>query len=473
MVFSSITFLLYFLPVFLTLYFFAEIRFKNLVVLFASIFFYSWGAPLFIFVILGTTFIDFHLVKLMYAARRNSVRRLLLVLSVSMNLGLLFYFKYAFFAIDNLNVLLHLAGAHNILWQKVALPIGISFFTFESLTYVVDVYRGVHAPLNKFWNYQLYIILFPKLIAGPIVRYHDIADQIEGRFESESVDKVLSGLYRFIIGLSKKIIIANALGAYADLAFSWGNTLTFGDAWIGILCYTFQIYFDFSGYSDMAIGILRMIGFEIGENFNQPYTANSITDFWRRWHISLGQWMRNYLYIPLGGNQVSSKWRLYFNLWVVFLASGLWHGASWNFVIWGAYHGFWLVMERAFLLKFYERLWNPVRAVITFFIVVIGWVFFRADTLPGAVAYLHRLFTFDTFRIFETNNDLIYGMILAGIFSFMGLMASGRRLISFFYTGQYSNKAAVVLGIACLALLIFDIGAIATKAFNPFIYFRF
>jgi alginate O-acetyltransferase complex protein AlgI len=472
MVFSSITFLLYFLPVFLTLYFLSPIRLKNLLVLLASILFYSWGAPLFIFVILGTTFIDFYLVKLMYNAQRLTVKRILLTLSVCMNLGLLFYFKYALFVIDNINVLLHIAGAHGVVWQKVALPIGISFFTFESLTYVVDVNRGVHAPLKKFWNYQLYIILFPKLIAGPIVRYHDIADQIEGRFETENIDKIISGLYRFIIGLSKKVIIANALGAYADKAFSW-DTLTFGDAWIGIICYTFQIYFDFSGYSDMAIGILKMIGFEIGENFNQPYTANSITDFWRRWHISLGQWMRNYLYIPLGGNQVNSKWRLYFNLWVVFLASGLWHGASWSFVVWGAYHGFWLVMERAFLLKLYEKLWNPIRAVITFFIVVIGWVFFRADTLSTALIYLHHLFAFDTIRIFETNNDLVFGLIAACFFSFLGLTAAGRKVISFFYSGQYNNKAAVTLGIICLALLIFDIGALATKAFNPFIYFRF
>ena len=473
MVFSSIVFLLYFLPVFLTLYFLADVKFKNLIVLFASIFFYSWGAPLFIFVILGTTFIDFYLVKLMYEARQKHFRRLLLVLSVCMNLGLLFYFKYSFFIIENINTLLHLAGTHNIVWEKIALPIGISFFTFESLTYVVDVYRGVHAPLKKFWNYQLYIILFPKLIAGPIVRYHDIADQIEGRFETENIDKVISGLFRFIIGLSKKVLIANSLAVYADTAFKWDHTLTCGSAWIGILCYTFQIYFDFSGYSDMAIGLLRVIGFEIGENFNQPYTANSITDFWRRWHISLGQWMRNYLYIPLGGNQVSSKWRLYFNLWVVFLASGLWHGASWNFVIWGAYHGLWLVLERAFLLKLYEKLWNPIRAAIIFFIVVIGWVFFRAETLSKAVEYLAKLFSFDSLHMFESNNDLPFFMVVACVFSFLGLTGAGRRVISFFYNGQYSNKAATALGFICLALLILDIGSLATKAFNPFIYFRF
>ena len=473
MVFSSIVFLLYFLPLFLTLYFVSGKRYRNAIALLASIAFYSWGAPLFIFVILGTTFVDFYLVKLMHASGKKSTRQLLLALSVGMNLGLLFYFKYAFFFIDNLNALLHLTGRHHILWQKIALPIGISFFTFESLTYVVDVYRGVHAPLKKFWNYQLYIILFPKLIAGPIVRYHDIADQIEGRFNTESIDKILSGLYRFIIGLSKKVIIANTMAVYADMAFRPNaHTLSSASAWVGIVCYTFQIYFDFSGYSDMAIGLLKMIGFSIGENFNQPYAANSITDFWRRWHISLGNWMRNYLYIPLGGNQVPT-WRLYFNLWIVFLASGLWHGASWNFVIWGAYHGCWLVLERSFLLKLYEKIWNPLRAAITFFIVMIGWVFFRAESWTAAISYLQKLFAFNTNDVFELNNNFGFSIALACIFSFIGLAGWGRKLITYFYNGQYRNMAAVLIGIICLALLLYDVGALATESFNPFIYFRF
>lgn len=403
------------------------------------------------------------------------MRKFLLVLSVSMNLGLLFYFKYSFFLIDNLNVLLHIAGTKNIIWEKIALPIGISFFTFESLTYVIDVYRGVHAPLKKFWNYQLYIILFPKLIAGPIVRYHDIADQITDRFSKETIDNKLSGLHRFIIGLSKKVIIANSVAVYADEVFKSDiSDLSTGSAWLGILCYTFQIYFDFSGYSDMAIGILKMIGFDINENFNQPYTANSITDFWRRWHISLGAWMRNYLYIPLGGNRVTSQWRLYFNLWLVFLASGLWHGASWNFVIWGAYHGLWLVVERAFLLKLFARIWNPVRAIITFFIVVIGWVFFRVETLNDALAYLHKLFAFSSGKtILSFTPELIFYFSIAVFFSFIGLTTFGKKLTNSFYKKIYSNKAAAGWGIVCLLLLILDISVLASKGFNPFIYFRF
>ncbi len=411
----------------------------------------------------------------MHHSQKSWQKKLLLTVSVCMNLGLLFYFKYSFFLIDNINEILHIAGQKNIAWEKIALPIGISFFTFESLTYVVDVYRGVHAPLKKFWNYQLYIILFPKLIAGPIVRYHDIADQITDRFEKDGIDNKLAGLYRFILGLSKKVIIANSVAAFADKIFQSDlHQLPTSSAWLGILCYTFQIYFDFSGYSDMAIGILKMLGFNINENFNHPYTANSITDFWRRWHMSLGAWMRNYLYIPLGGNRVTSKWRLYFNLWLVFLASGLWHGASWNFVIWGAYHGLWLVMERSFLLKLYERIWNPVRAILTFFIVVIGWVFFRVDTFDNAWTFLQRLFVFDmSVPKIEFTPELTFYFVLAAFFSFMGLSSFGKNLSARFYKEVYSVKEASVWAFITLVLLILNISFLAAKGFNPFIYFRF
>ena len=321
MVFSSIVFLLYFLPLFLITYFLVDKKYKNLVILFFSIAFYSWGAPKFIFVILGTTFIDFHLVKWMSATESENRRKVLLALSVSVNLGLLLYFKYSNFFIDNVNSLLGLLGGGEIKWTKLLLPIGISFYTFETITYVVDVYRKIHKPLKNFWDYQLYIILFPKLIAGPIVRYHDLADQITDRSHNENNENRLTGFYRFVIGLSKKVIIANHMGLLADTIFVQDYaTMDSYTAWIGILAYTFQIYFDFSGYSDMAIGLAKMIGFKFPENFNNPYTSRSITEFWRRWHITLGAWMRNYLYIPLGGNRVDSNLRKYANLWIVFLA---------------------------------------------------------------------------------------------------------------------------------------------------------
>lgn len=342
MVFSSITFLIFFFPLFMLAYHFIDKQYKNILLLCASIFFYSWGAPKFVFILLATTTLDFYLVKSLDNAKTDGLRKLFLVLSLLMNLGLLAYFKYANFFIDNINAVLSVGGMHNVTWTKIILPIGISFYTFETVTYVVDVYRKVHKPLNNFWDYQLYIILFPKLIAGPIVRFHSIANQITER--NETIDDKLQGFTRFCVGLGKKILIANVLGGQADEIMNQNpDWLTTSSAWLGIVAYTFQIYFDFSGYSDMALGIGKMIGFTFPENFDNPYNAQSITEFWRRWHISLGAWMKNYLYIPLGGNKVDTQWRLFFNLWFVFLVSGLWHGALWNFVIWGGIS--WLIFN--------------------------------------------------------------------------------------------------------------------------------
>jgi alginate O-acetyltransferase complex protein AlgI len=365
MVFSSIIFLILFLPAFILVYQFVGKKYKNRFILFASILFYSWGAPKFVFALLLVTTVDFYFVKSLAASENPKKRKLFLAASLIMNLGLLAYFKYANFFIDNVNAVFCAFGMEEINWVKIILPIGISFYTFETITYVVDVYRKVHAPLKHFWDYQLYIILFPKLIAGPIVRFHSIADQISER--NETVDDKLQGFIRFCIGLGKKILIANVLGAQADLIMDQQpEQLSTIMSWIGIIAYTFQIYFDFSGYSDMALGLGRMMGFNFPENFNNPYNSRSITEFWRRWHISLGQWMKNYLYIPLGGNQVKSKFRLFFNLWIVFLISGLWHGASWSFVLWGAFHGFFLIMDRIFLQNFLDKVGKIPSVLFTF-----------------------------------------------------------------------------------------------------------
>ncbi len=473
MVFSSIIFLLYFLPAFLLTYYFADRKYKNFVILFFSIFFYAWGAPKFIFVILGTTFLDYHLVRWMDKTENALHRRVMLALSVSINLGLLVYFKYSNFFIDNVNEGLSLLGVSAIPWTKLILPIGISFYTFETITYVVDVYRRVHKPLHNFWDYQLYIILFPKLIAGPIVRYHEIADQISDRSQNDTADEKLMGFYRFAIGLAKKVIIANQLGVQADAIFASNYTdLSSYTAWIGILAYTFQIYFDFSGYSDMAIGIARMIGFKFPENFNNPYISQSVTEFWRRWHMTLGNWMRNYLYIPLGGNKVDKKWQLYFNLWIVFLASGFWHGASWNFIIWGAYHGLFLVLERSFLLNVYARIGKFFSTLITFFVVMIGWVFFRIETFEGAMNYLKRMFSFN--RGTSTLDAQFYTFFfMAILFSFFAYSQKGRKIQDFVYTGQYTNKAHVTMTLLSLFLFSLSVIFISAVGFNPFIYFRF
>ncbi len=474
MVFSSIVFLLYFLPIFLFVYYFADKRYKNIVILLFSIFFYSWGAPKFIFVILGTTFLDFHLVKWMFGVKEKIKRRLILALSVSVNIGLLFYFKYSNFFIENVNAVLNLFGDGNIQWTKLVLPIGISFYTFETITYVVDVYRGIHRPLTRFWDYQLYIILFPKLIAGPIIRYHDLADQITDRSVNETLDNKLTGFYRFIIGLSKKVLIANHMGLQADSIFAMNySDIDMVTAWIGILAYTFQIYFDFSGYSDMAIGLAKMIGFKFPENFNNPYVSKSITEFWRRWHISLGAWMKNYLYIPLGGNKVATRGRLYFNLWFVFLASGLWHGASWNFLIWGAYHGLFLVLERSFLLHVYGKIGKLPSTLITFFIVVIGWIFFRIEKTSDAIVFLKRLFSFDLGRAIAFDLEFIVFFLIAVFFAFFTYFRLGIKIQDSIYFNEYNNKKHIGVGVVAIILLMLCVGSITAFGFNPFIYFRF
>lgn len=475
MVFSSVIFLVYFLPVFLAVYFITPRAAKNYVLLAASIFFYAWGAPRFIFVILATTTVDFYFVKLLYNAQTESRRRLFLILSLSLNVGLLFYFKYCNFFIENFNAVLGGLGFDEITWTKVILPIGISFYTFESLTYVIDVYRRIHKPLDNFLQYQLYIILFPKLIAGPIIRYHEISDQIPDRSANDTIDNKLTGFFRFVIGLSKKVLIANTMAAKADEIFAMqGTELTTYTAWLGMLAYTFQIYFDFSGYSDMAIGIGRMIGFKFPENFDNPYTSQSITEFWRRWHMTLGSWMKNYLYIPLGGNKVQNKYRLYFNLWLVFLASGFWHGAAWTFIIWGIYHGVFLVLERMFLLRIYMKLGRVIPTIFTFLLVAIGWVFFRAETTSQALNFTGKLFSFDLPAAnYYLDREFQFYFILAVIFSFFACFRIGRRIQDTIYFRNYSTEGYAYGALAFCFLFTVSLAAITSSGFNPFIYFRF
>lgn len=461
------------MPLFFLVYFLVGRKLKNWVILAGSIFFYAWGAPQFIFVILGTTVIDFYVVRMMDASRTGWLRKLLLSLSLAINLGLLFYFKYSNFFVENLNHVLRQIGMKQIGWTSLVLPIGISFYTFETLTYVVDVYRRVHKPLRNFWDYQLYIILFPKLIAGPIIRFHDFADQIYDHTEHENAENRLRGLYRFFIGLGKKILIANVMGQAADAVFNMPHQeLGTATAWWGALSYTFQIYFDFSGYSDMAIGLGLMMGFRIPENFNNPYTATSVTDFWRRWHITLGSWMRNYLYIPLGGNR-GSKWRTYLNLWIVFLASGLWHGAAWGYVIWGAYHGLFLVLERLFLGKWLAKL-GKASFIYTFFVVLVGWVFFRIEHIRPSLAYLRRLFSWHPgSEVWVPGTEYYTIFTVACIFSFFTITNWGERIQHRFFYAAYPVRRHYLVATLMLVVCLLSASRIATSSFNPFIYFRF
>ena len=474
MVFSSIIFLFYFFPLFFLFYYLADKKYKNSLILLGSIIFYAWGAPRFIFVILGSTVVDFYVVRLMSSSTAATRRKLLLCTSLSLNLGLLFYFKYCNFFIDNINHILFLGGMKPVGWEKVVLPIGISFFTFETMTYVVDIYKGLNKPIRHFWDYQLYIILFPKLIAGPIIPYHDFAGQIHGHIEHETSENKLRGFYRFCIGLGKKVMIANVMGVAADHIFNLlPSQLDTTTAWFGAISYTLQIYFDFSGYSDMALGLGQMMGFRFPENFNNPYTALSITDFWRKWHITLGNWMRNYLYIPLGGNRVKSRLRLLFNLWIVFLASGLWHGAAWGFIIWGAYHGLFLVIERTFLGKHIVRL-GKAACIYTFIVVLVGWVFFKAEHLHHSLYYLQHMFGWYTSSDkWLPDREYMLTLIAAIFFSFFALPKAGAHVQQKIFYGHYTMRMHYLMASSLIVLFIISAGKITTSNSNVFLYFRF
>lgn len=473
MVFSSTIFLLYFLPIFLVIYFAVSHKLKNYVALIASLIFYAWGAPDFIFIVIASIFADFFLVKEMHKSTGKR-RTVYVTTSVVLNIGLLAYFKYANFFVDNFNEILALFGQNPVSWAKVALPIGISFFTFQKFTYTIDVYRGLYKPLDKVSDLCLYILLFPQLIAGPIVRYSEIADQLRDRRHNENVENRLQGLFRFIIGLAKKVLIANVMGEVADEVFNSDiNSIEGGTAWIGVLAYTFQIYFDFSGYSDMAIGLGKMMGFKFPENFNNPYISQSISEFWRRWHMTLGRWMKDYLYIPLGGNRVNSVIRIYFNLWVVFLISGLWHGASWTFVVWGAYHGLFLVLDRLFLLKILNKAGKYIAIIITFFATIIGWVLFRSETIEFAYLYTGKLLSFDFSTSMDVGSKFITILIIAVFFSFFTISKIGKNIEAKVYFEKYTQKRYFLMGVVCFVLLLLSVASISASGFNPFIYFRF
>ena len=481
MVFSSSIFLFWFLPVFLGVYFLIDRRYKNAVALLASLFFYGFGSPKFLLILLSSIIIDFFLVRQIDKSENAKRRKLFLVFSVILNIGLLAYFKYANFFIDNFNAILGAFGTPPVRWTKVVLPIGISFFTFQKMSYSIDVYRKTSAPLKNIADYALFIMLFPQLIAGPIVRYNEIADQITDRSANETTDNRILGFYRFVIGLSKKMLIANILAEYVDQVFALPtNEIGVSTAWLGMLAYTFQIYFDFSGYSDMAIGIGRMIGFKFPENFNNPYISRNVSEFWKRWHITLGSWMMDYLYIPLGGNRKGTR-RTYLNLWIVFFLSGLWHGASWTFVAWGAYHGLFICLDKLLKEKrekskgHLSPLTSHLSIPLTFVIVMIGWVMFRADDLGYAFRYIGNLFGRNGFMPARfVNSQFIFTLIVAAFFSFFGLTKVGKKALDFFFNRKAYNTWQVIwVGVVMIILLVLSASFILKGSFNPFIYFRF
>ncbi|MFA7409118.1 MAG: MBOAT family O-acyltransferase [Bacteroidales bacterium] len=473
MVFSSIIFLLFFLPTFFIVYYAVPKKARNYVLLAFSLVFYAYGSPRFIFFLIGSCLANFYLVKYIEISQVRLTRRWLLSLSILINLGLLFYFKYANFFLDNVNFVRELFGAGPYTWERIVLPIGISFFTFQSLTYSIDVYRKVNEPLTNPFEYLLYISMFPQLIAGPIVRYQTIADQIRNR--SETWEGILYGFYRFILGLSKKILIADVLAREVDKVFAMDlASLDSSTGWITLLAYTFQLYFDFSGYSDMAIGLGRMMGFRFPENFNNPYISGSMSEYWRRWHMTFSTFMKYYLYFPLGGSRVKTQRRIYLNLWIVFLISGIWHGASWNFLIYGAIHGFIMMLERMFLLKVYAKMGRILPIIITFFIIVLARVFFRIESLSDSMVLLKSLFTFESGNSLAITDPHFYTMMVFGfIFSFISLTKAGSWLEEKFYTTVYTRKQHILFSSIYLVLIVLCIASLSGSGFSPFIYFRF
>lgn len=470
MVFSSTLFLFVFLAVFLVIYHLTPAKGKNIVLLIASLAFYAWGAPKFLFILLGSLILNFYIVKSM--SRQEQHRKTGLVFSLLLNLGLLGYFKYANFFIDNLNQLLSTVGLHTVPWMTVALPIGISFFTFQSLTYTIDVYRKVHAPLRHLHDYLLYILMFPQLIAGPIVRFNTIADDIEDRRHNDTIDNKLYGVYRFALGLAKKVLIANILGAQVDQFYALPHEQVTGTiARIAALAYSFQIYFDFSGYSDMAIGLGYLLGFKFPENFNNPYTSQSVSEFWRRWHITLGAWFKDYLYIPLGGNR-AGKVRQYINLGIVFVVCGIWHGAGWNFLIWGIWHGLFIIGDKLFLNKWLSKVPALLRVVLTFAVVTVGWIFFRNDLFGDALFYIGKLFEF-SHTTTHLSAEFITVLSIAVFFSFVTLCKPGRKAEAFCYAPERPEWQHYVSFLCAVILLVASAAYLSSSGFNPFIYFKF
>lgn len=476
MVFSSPIFLFLFLPITLAGYFLLPKRWRNLWLLATSLLFYGWGEPKFVVVMLASIIINFLLALWIDRFPDPGRRRLPLAAAVIANIGLLAFFKYAEFSADNLNTVLAELHVQPLPVPSIALPIGISFFTFHALSYVIDVYRRTVPVQRNPFKIGLYIALFSQLIAGPIIRYHDVARQLDER--NVTRHDFAYGVERFIIGLGKKVLIANSLAGPADLIFSIpGDQLTLPVAWLGLACYTLQIYFDFSGYSDMAIGLGRMFGFHFLENFNYPYISQSLTEFWRRWHISLSNWFRDYLYIPLGGNRVA-PWRVYLNLVIVFFLCGLWHGASWTFVFWGLFHGAFLVSERIGLARRIASWRAPLRHAYLVLVVMVSWVFFRSVTLSDAGSFLAAMTGMSRASGLEHPLALYTDLqtLLALTIGAVGctpVIPAVKGWLDRFGAPSLEIGASGIKLVAMASILMTSVMLLAAGTYNPFIYFRF
>lgn len=494
MVFSSMVFLFLFLPLVLAGYYILPSKVRNAWLLVASLFFYAWGEPDFVLLMLGAIAFNWAAGLALNLPVFNASRHLVLGAGIAVNLGILAYFKYCGFFVDAASTVSTAFGWEPLKMAAPLLPVGISFMTFHSISYLVDVYRRISEPVGNPVNMGLYISMFPQLVAGPIIRYHDVEAQIYSR--SNSVERFASGVERFVLGLAKKVLLANTVGQVADDAFGLpAHQLGALVAWAGIICYTLQIYLDFSAYSDMAIGLGRMFGFEYLENFNYPYMARSIQEFWRRWHLSLSSWFRDYLYIPLGGNRCGPARNL-LNLFLVFFLCGLWHGASWNFVFWGCLHGAWLVLEKGAYGRFLAACPAPLSWSITMLQVGFAWIFFRADSFAHAATYCRALVGLGAEQPLLIPVAVCTSPPFIMLFAF-GLIAStplmaflARDYRSRLYpkhsemqpqsllelrqaSDKWQSRSRTVFACLLPILLLSSIASLAASTYNPFIYFRF
>lgn len=470
MVFSSLVFLFVFLPITLLFYFIVPRKYRNFILLIVSLIFYAWGEPVYIVLMLFSTVIDFinGLLVEKYADQPKKAKKVV-IFAVIVNLSLLTFFKYSGFIVSNVNALI----GTTFTVPDIALPIGISFYTFQTMSYTIDVFRKDAPAQKNIINLGAYVTMFPQLIAGPIVRYQTVAEQLNHRKETQSL--FASGVERFVIGLGKKVLLANNIGLLWSQVSSMAiSELTVMTSWLGVIAFGLQIYFDFSGYSDMAIGLGRMFGFELLENFNYPYISQSITEFWRRWHISLGTWFRDYVYIPLGGNR-KGKWRTYLNVFIVWFLTGLWHGASWNFILWGLYFGIIITIEKVFLMKWLSYAPRLIRHLYTLVLLIIGWGLFAFENLSYLKDYFRVMFGLKEVSLYD--QVTLYYLMTNGVLLIILVVASTPLAKQMYQKLKQSKRGelldVVLSPIVCLLILILSTAYLVDSSYNPFLYFRF
>ena len=469
MLFSSITFLFLFLPVVLAVYYLVPWKVKNIALLIASLFFYAWGEPVYVVLMVLSILLNYFCAWDIKENENEPVKaKFNVVFAVAVNLFILGFFKYYGFLLDTINAVF----STEIAYRELPLPVGISFYTFQAISYIVDIYRGKAQPQKNILYFALYISMFPQLIAGPIVRYEDIEAQLKHR--RLSLQRLGQGAMYFIIGLAKKTVIANSVGAvFEQISEMPAGSLSVLTAWLGAFSYAFQIYFDFSGYSYMAVGLGKMFGFEFKKNFDYPYISKSVTEFWRRWHISLSTWFREYVYIPLGGNRCSVS-RNIFNLMVVWVLTGMWHGAAWNFIAWGVYYGVILVMEKYVWGASLDMLPNPMRHIYTGIMVLVGWVLFFSPSLGYALRYLGAMIGGGTGIVDNQGAFLLFGHWLLYLLAVLGSSSLGMRLVNAVPRMARSARAqAAVSVVIYMGIFVISVAFLVTDTFNPFLYFRF